>query len=677
VEVILSEHPLKSVKQELLSHGLCKEMPIEYLSEEAVAEYLSVRFPGNRFPAMLARLIHQHTEGNPLFMVNMVDYLTDERMIVEGDGGWQLRVALADVELGVPENIRHLIEKQIDRLSREEQRVLEAASVVGMSCSAVAIAAALDGDVVEVEECGERLARRDQFLLPPQLVELPDGTITPRFKFIHILYLNVLYNRIALSKRAQMHRRISKSGEEIYGDRVGEIAAELAVHFDEGRDWNRAVKYHLLAAENASRRFANYEAVALARRGLELVNLLPEAAERGQQEIALRLILGSSLMTIKGFADMEAEKVYEPARELCERQGASPQMFKVLWSLGLCYLFRARMRTAREISEQLVRQAHGLQDPPLVLEAHLALGVTLVSLGEFAAALEHLDLASSIYDSAPQDSYFLLTGNDARVVSHCFAAWALWSLGHVDRSLARMDEALARAQEISHTQSMVAALYFAAQLHQLRREAPLCGQRAGTAVALAKEHGLELWGALSATYGGWAEAEQGEVEDGIARMRAGLASYRSTGAALWRTHFLGLLAEASAKAGRLAEGLSVLDEALATTQDTGASYYEAELYRLRGELLMRAEGASGPASGVEAPEATEAKACFEQAIAVARRQRARSWELRATMSLARLYAREGERIKARQLLADTCGWFTEGTGLPDLKEARALLDELS
>ena len=668
VEVILSEHPLKGVKQELQAHKLCKELPLDYLTEDAVSEFLAVRFPRNQFPIKLARLIHQRTGGNPLFLVNLVDYLLDENIIVEHQGRWQLQVELAEVELGVPESVRHLIEKQVERLSPQDQRVLEAASVVGMECSALAIAAALAGDVAEVEERCEELAKRDQFLSPPILVELPDGTITPRFKFNHVLYLNILYNRIALTRRAQMHSRISKCGEKIYGDRVIEIASELAVHFDQGRDWHRSVKYHLMAAENAARRSANYEAVALARRGLELINLLPESAERAQQEIMLRLILGASLMTIKGSAAPEVETVYLPALKLSEQQGASLQLFKVLWSLRLFYMFRGEMGKSHEIAERLARQAASLEDESLMVEAHRAMGSSLINLGDFAAALEHFERASALYKQSDQDAYFLIHGNDAKVMSLCFAARVLWCLGYPDQSLRKIHEAVAQAREISHTQSLVVAVQLATHLHQLRREPLLTQQRAETGIALAKEQGLELWMTLCALYRGWALVEQGEFEIGIEQMRASLDVYQSIGAKLWRAHHLGLLAEALAKSGKIEEGLSVLAEALTTVQETGECYYEAELYRIKGELIMMQDSLS---------RTDDAESCFIQAGAIARRQQAKSWELRAATSLARLHARQGRQSEARQALADVFAWFSEGFDTVDMKEARALLDELA
>jgi predicted ATPase/DNA-binding winged helix-turn-helix (wHTH) protein len=288
VEVILSEHPLKGVKQELQMHKLCHELPVEYLPEEAVAEFLHMRFPQNEFPKGLATMIHARTEGNPLFMVNVVEYLVDEEIVSEQGGKWNLQVALDEVELGVPENIRLMVEKHIERLSSEEQKMLEGASVVGLECSAVAISAGLGEDVVRVEEVCDGLARDNHFLLPAYVAELPDGTVTPRYRFIHALYLDVLYRRVAATRRARIHGRIGERGEAVYGNRSSEIAAELAVHFEQARDWARAVKYLQMAAENAARRSANREAVELAAHGLELLKSIPASAERAAQESSLQ-----------------------------------------------------------------------------------------------------------------------------------------------------------------------------------------------------------------------------------------------------------------------------------------------------------------------------------------------------------------------------------------------------
>ena len=280
VDVILNEHPLKGIKQDLVMHRFCCDLPLEYLSVESMTTFVNNRFRLNSFPPKLAEMIHRHTEGNPLFMVNVLDYLVDTGLIAEKVNEHHLTVQLDEIELGVPENIRLLIENQIERLSDEEQQVLGGASVVGMDCSAVAIAAGIEMDLIRVEEICDGLARRHQFLLPAYLADLPDGTITPRYRFIHSTFLDVLYRRLAPTKRSQIHWRIAKRGEVVYGDMVGVIAAELAVHFEQAHDLESAVKYLESAVENAASRSAKHEALSLARRGLELLSTMPTSPER-------------------------------------------------------------------------------------------------------------------------------------------------------------------------------------------------------------------------------------------------------------------------------------------------------------------------------------------------------------------------------------------------------------
>ncbi len=685
VEVILGEHPLKSVKRELQAHGLCQELPLEYLSEDAIAEYLSARFPCHQFSGRLARMIHRRTEGNPLFMVNVVEYLVDEKLIVENDGVWNLPVDLSYVELGVPENVRQLIEKQIERLSPDERIVLEGASVVGMECSSVAIAAGLDKPTEWVEQHCEELARRHQFLSPAWLVELPDGTITPRHKFNHVLYLEVPYRLIPPMRRSQIHHRIAERGVTIYGDRVSEIAAELAMHFEQSRDWPRALQYLTQAAENASHHSAHHEATTLASRGLEVLKALPETPERAKQEITLRMILGVSLMAIKGFAATEVEEVYARARELFWLDGPSPRLFSMLWSLGMFYEFSGELPAALEIADQLLGLAEGLKDPALIMEAHRAMGVTLLDLGRGTEALAHLDQALSLYDANRNHPYTVFIGHDCRVVSECFAARALWVLGYPDRASERMRGALAFAQELSHPQTLVVARHFAVQLHQLRGEPALAQEHAKALVALADEHGLELWLAFGNIDLGWAEVELGCAEQGIEQMRRGLAAYQATGAKLWRPHFLGLLAVALSRTQQLEEALTVAKEALALAERGGEMYSTAELYRIQGHLFMMkaldgkprlcGPGKKPMPHQTSPGELVEADHCFHQALTLAREQQAKSWELRSAVTLAGLDSKPARQKDARRVLAETYSWFTEGHDTADLKQARTLLEQ--
>lgn len=669
VEVILGEHPLKNVKRELLAHGLCKELPLEYLSEEAISQYLTAKFTGHQFPRRLARLIHRRTEGNPLFMVNAVEYLVQEKVIAEKDGTWKLLVDLSEVELGVPENVKQLIEKQIERLSPDERTVLEGASVEGMECSSVAIAAGLDMPIQWVEKHCEELARRHQFLSPGWLVELPNGTVTARHRFNHVLYVEVPYRLVPPIRRSQIHRRIAEAGVAIYGARATEIAAELAMHFQQSRDWPHAVQYLSQAAENASRRSAHHEAMALARRGLEVLESLPETPERAQHEITLRMILGVSLMAMKGFAAAEVEEVYKRARELGWLQGPTPQLFAMLWSLGLFYVFGGEMQSASMMAEQLLELGRDLKEPALIMEAHRAMGVALLDLGKCTEALEHLGEATKLYQKHRNHRYTVFIGDDCKVVSECFAARALWALGYPDRALAKVKEALALARDLSHSQTLVVAAHFAAQLHQLRGEALLAHERAEEVIALADEYGLELWLAFGKINHGWAEFELGNTEHGIELMRHGLAACEATGAQLWRPHFLGLLGGALCRIERLDEGLSVLNEAIALAQRTGESYSIAELHRLKGEWIMKSADAT---TAGRSALVVKAQASFAQALSVAQEQGAKSWELRVRTSL-HVFQEKNAPQESRQALGDLYSWFTEGFDTADLKNARTLL----
>jgi predicted ATPase len=679
VDMILGDHPLKSVKRELQAHGLCHELPLTYLAEDVVAEYLTARFPSHQLPARLRRAIYRRTEGNPLFMVNLVEYLIDQRMVVEEQGTWKLRVDVAEVERGVPSSLRQLIERQIERLSPDERTVLEAASVAGMEASCAAIAAGLDMPMEFVEAQCEELARRHQFLSPAWLVHLPDGTITSRRRFIHILYLEVPYSLIPGMRRSQIHHRIAERGVTIYGDRVGEIVTELAMHFEQSHDWPRALQYLLQAAENASRRSAHHEATDLARRGLEILRSLPDSPERAQQEITLRMILGVSLMAVKGFAATEAEQVYARGRELVWLQGPSPELFHVLWSLGLYHMWSGEVESAYEIAGQLLQLAEGLNDGPLIMEAHRAMGAALVDLGRCHEALLHLDQATALYPAHRNHRYNIFIGRDCKVVCECFAARALWALGYPDQAAERVADALATARELGHPQSLVVALHFSAQLHQLRGEVALAYEHAKEAFELADEYGLELWLAYGNINMGWAEAELGNAQQGIEQIQRGLAAYEATGAKLWSSYFLGLLADALAKAGRAEEGLAAIEKALALAGHNGERYAIAELHRIKGELLISTTGdraATGKRRATPAEvtpaEFAQAQACFAEAQTIAKQQQARSWEWRANVSMDRIRTMAHDVGKRPRLVAlarehrSQSGMGTGPRGMPQL-----------
>src|SRR5262249_8539601 len=345
-----------------------------------------------------------------------------------------------------------------------------------------------------------------------------------------------------------------------------------------------------------------------------------DTPEHLQQELTLQVALGVPLIATKGEASLEVEKAYTRARELCQRVGQTPQLFPTLYGLWGFYFVRGELAPTRGLGGQLLALAQREQDPALLLVAHFALGFTLYHLGEFAPAREHCEQALALYDPQRRGASVFHPG----VSSLSLAALVLWHLGYPDQALKRSREALTLAQELSQPFSLVYALFYAARFHQPRREGQAVKERAETVLTLATERGFPHWLSYGTILRGWALAEQGEGEEGIAQMRQGLAGQSTFRTRLDRPYFLALLAEAYGKVGQVEEGLTVLAEALAAVDKNGERLWEAELYRLKGQLTLQSK-VQGPKSQVE----KEAEECFLKAVKIARQQQAKSLELRA------------------------------------------------
>jgi predicted ATPase len=634
-ELIARRHPLRAVKQELQTHGQCQELPLGLLAEGEVAEYLSSRFPGCEFTAGLTRLIHQLTDGNPLFMVNVVDYWIARGRMSRDGTRWELKGGLAGAREEVPDSVWGMIERQADQLGTEEHQLLEGGSVAGVEFSASAVAAILDQDAEQVEEHCEGLAARQQFLCRGDIHELPDGTVTPRYRFIHALYQNVFYQRIPPSRRIRLHRRIVGWGEAVYRDRAAEVAAELAEHAEQGRDFGRAVRYHHQAAAKAVWLSAHWIAADHARRGLDLLNRVGNAPDREAQELGLLMILGLQLQTGRGFAAPGVEEAYTRTRELSGRVPAGPQLGPLLLGLWAFYAVRAANRSALQIAEQLRHLGEIIHDPAVLHWAYNTLGIIRLFRGELAASRAHLEQAAALYAPGQQSTYIAQYGQDPKVTCFAFGANGLWLLGETDRALAMSREAVALARQLGHAYTLALALYFAAILHQRCGEPAASGECAEELLRLADEHGFTFWSAGGTILRGRALAEQGALAEGIADMGRGLSAWRSTGGVVNTTYYLALLAESLGAAGRFGEGLAAVAEAMALARATEEQFYAAELYCLKGELLRR-QAASRGVTKTGGTKATlmrrTASSCFRKALALARRQGATALELRAARS---------------------------------------------
>ncbi len=572
----------------------------------------------------------------------------------------------------VPETLQQVIEQQMATLAAEVRPALEVASVVGMEFAVAQIAAALDRRPDALEDACDELAHEWRFLREAGVAALPDGTVSGRYGFRHALYQSVLYHRLPAARRTRLHRAIGEWTEAAHGDKAVELAAVLAVHFERGGDVRRAVRYHRHAGENAVRRSAHHEAISHFTRGLELLETWPRTPERAREELRLHITIATLLMSTQpdstsGMGDAEAR-----ARELSERLGDPAERFAALRVSSALELLRGNLRLAREYAEQYVALAQGLEDPRPLVEARYALGAVMFYQGELHAARAQLEEGGAACDPREHGPYAFPDVVDWGVFCLGHAAWTLWLLGYPDQALERVCAAGERARQLAEPWTLGAALAFTSTLHPQRRDVRATGAEAEALIAVAAEQGYPHWSLDGALKRAWALSEQGRAEEDVGEMRQRLADVRATGAAIVESYYVALVAEACARLQRPEEGLALLAERLATLETSEEHFYDAELHRLKGELLRQA------ARSQRHPTTdAEAEACFERALAIARAQGARSLELRAAISLARLWRGQRKSTAARQLLGDLYGWFTEGFETADLRDATALLDELA
>lgn len=668
-DLLRSQHPFGPVKLDLQARGICREIALPFLSRDDVDRYLALAFAGHQFPEELAAVLHARTEGNPLFMVDLLRYLRDRGVIVQDNDRWALLRAVPDFQRELPESVRAMIQRKVDQLSAADRQLLMAASVQGPEFDSAVVAQLLGREAADVEERLDVLERVHFMVRLIREQTFPDRTLTLRYGFVHVLYQNALYAGLQPTRKTTWSAAAARALLGHYGDKCAPLAAELAMLFEAARDHERAADFYLTAAENAARMFAHHEAVALARRGLSLLQTLPDTSERARRELPLQVTLGVQLQVSQGYAALEAERTYARARTLCERIPEGAPLFRVLWGLWMFYYVRPELGNAWELAERLVTLAQSAQDPAQLLQARQALATTSFSLGNPAGTREHMEQGIALYDLKRHSSHTDLYGQDPAVVYLAFGSVAVWLLGFPDRAIEHSRAAVTLGEELGQPSTLALALYFAAMLGQCRREGPAVQRNAEATTAIATEHGLTFWQAGGLIMRGCALVEQGASVPGMAELRQGMAAWVATNGEAHRTYHLALLAEALGKAGQLEEGLGVLADGLALMHGTGECFHGAELHRLQGEFLLRQAGTEIACA--------EAEACFQRALAIARQQQAKSLELRAAMSLTRLLQKRDRAAEARPLLAACYGWFTEGFDTPDLKDAKTLLEQVS
>ncbi len=657
VDIVVSDHPLKRLNQQLRERSLCRDLWLQPLGERDIADYVDARWPGIDGTA-LVRILYERTDGNPLFLVNVAEYLVATGAIARGDGGWAMHSAAA-VGTTVPLGLRQMIAAQLDRVEAPAREVLEAGSLAGRSFSAALVAAALERDVVEVEGGLSRLAEREHFVRAAGLCEWPDGTAAGQYELTHFLYRSVLGAGVPPARARQLHARLAARLEEAYGPRAVEIGGELAFHFERSGQVDRASPYLEAIAARAVRRGAAREAVETLRHALSLLEAAPPSQARAQNMISASIALGAALPALNGFADLEIEHAFLRARELSEEIGDRFRLFQSLIALTANYISRARLMDARDSAAAIERLMEELSVPMLTFGGSLIVGMERFHAGSLADARCHLERAAEL-SGVPTPALSL----DMVVLVLDYLALTLLHQGYPDQARVMCERAAARAAEVGRPFDRGSAAQIACFAFLMLRDFPSLARAADAAIWEGTEHSLPAIRAIGEIARGRVQAAAGESAEGIAAMHRGIEAYAATGQRIALPSTLAALAAALLEAGEADRAREVIAEAQDLVESTGERRLAPELYRLEGEM-RRMRG-----------DAVAAERSLRRAVELANAEGARWLGLRATTGLARLLRDAGKHTQALELLAPVCAAFDEGADTADLIDARTLLAEL-
>jgi len=635
------------------------QLRLDSLAKDSAEEMLSALLGDGPDLLPLKRLIIERTEGTPFFMEEIVQGLFEDG-VLRRNGAVKLAKSMNAVK--VPATVQGVLAARIDRLPAEQKELLQTLAVLGREFPfGLVRRAALKAD----DDLNRRLA---DLQIAEFIYEQPAARDV-EYVFKHALTQEVAYSSLLIEHRKQLHERAGLALESIFAGQLDDHLDELAHHYSRSNNLEKAVEYLERAGNRAMQRSSYSDAISEFNSAIELLKKLPASLERTRRELVLQLAVAPASIAVNGWAAEEVGQTYTRARELCEQLGDPPEeFFPTLYGLWLEHLVRGRLPSAYKVGEEFLQQAERACDPAMQMYARYVLGNTALWMGDSISARAHLETAIALHN--PERDRVLVQrfeGVDANVNNLTLLAVALWLLGYPDQALERNDEALRLADKLSHPRSQARAIYFAGVSYKFRHDVHATQKFAEGVLALRTEHGTTEWSPWATALHGWAMAVQGHYEEGIAVIREGLAMSRATGLELWRAHLLCMLAEAYKEAGQPNDAQDALAEALAIGDQHQELWSEPEIHRLRGELLLRQDNSNG----------VEAQQCFERAIEIACRQKAKSWVLRATTNLARLLDKQGKRDQARAMLAEIYNWFTEGFDTADLKDAKALLEELN
>jgi predicted ATPase/class 3 adenylate cyclase len=633
------------------------QLPLNRLGRRQGAAIVERLTGGRSLPDEVLDQIVAKTDGVPLFVEELTKTVLESGLLRDAGDRYELIGPLPP--LAIPATLHDSLMARLDRLAPIKE-IAQTAAVIGRDFSHDLLAAVSPLPAPEFNAALDQLVQAELIFrrgTPPDAV----------YSFKHALVQDAAYQSLLRSKRQQLHLSIAQRLQEHFPGVRDSHPEVLAQHYTQAGLAEQAVVHWLSAGERASQRSANLEAIAHLTTGLESLAALPDTPERARLELPMQMALGAPLIATKGYAASEVERAYLRARELSGRLGETAPLFRV--SRGLCYFHHvgARLRTSRRLGEELLDLAARSRERTFEIEAHHAAGCNLYHLGHFAAARHHFEQSIALDARERHSAHVQLYGSDVGVFCRAYLAHSLWQLGFPDGALALAREAQALADRLAQPFSVALAIAYAAMLHQFRRDRSSAGAQAEVAISVCTEQRFEYYLAWAMIIRGWSGTADAPLADRIAAMREGLARFLKTGAELRRPHYLACLAEMCGQAGEPEQGLAAVAEALEVADRNGETWCSSELHRLRGDLLLQQDR----------NDVATAEASFRTAFEVAGRQGAKSLELRAAANLARLWADQGKRKKARNLLAPIYGWFTEGFETADLKDAKALLDSLA
>lgn len=661
VETLSSTHPLRAVIAELAPQAQRGVVTLDGLSRESVAMYVRGRAPDVATGSAAANAIdvlYRRTGGHPLFLTTLVEALPRGEMGADAE-------AVARV---VPASIRQFIERRLDVIAADDMHILDAASVAGDPFSIAAIVAATDLAAERIDACCAVWTQPGGFLIADGLAAWPDGTQASRYRFRHALFQEVIYARISPERRSRLHLAIGQRLETAFRKRAALPAAELARHFEQGRDIRRAVSYAEQAARTALQRAGHVEAERHLTSALALIDRLPDGRDRLRRELTLSLLLAQTLESAKGWSAPEVERLYARARVLCDTLHDDDRRLQATWGLLAVSLVRGEWRKTQALGHDVLRLAKTRRDPVFRMAAHMELGGTALALGDADAARTHFREAEARYDPRHHRSHLAAFGADLGLFARIWSTHMLWQHGFPDRARRVADDTLRAADERGHPFTRVIVLAYATMLAQFQRDIDEAARLASATIAHASEYGFAYYLAWAEVIQGWSRAVRDDSA-GLDQMRRAIGVLRAS-AGVRLPYYRSLLADACGHHGLIDEAFTAIETACAEVQLTEECWWEPELHRRRGELLLRGSSRDGHAEA-------DAEMSFRIAIDRARAQQARMLELRAAVSLARWLREQGRDAEARDLVAPLHATCTEGFNTRDLQDAAALLDPLS